>query len=77
MDDTFQFQTGMRVTCIDDQDVESLVQKNKFYVVRSVSHRGALVRVQGVPASLASNRFALVTSSPATPALELINASGE
>jgi hypothetical protein len=66
---------GMFVVCVDDENVESLVRKGQAYPVREVSHRGALVKLQGVAPSLASVRFEPVTSTP--PPMELVNASNQ
>ena len=49
---------GMMVVCTDNEHVEALLTKHKPYIVREVSHRGALLTVQGITATLASSRFA-------------------
>lgn len=64
---------GMTVVCQDDENVESLVKRDHLYVVREISHRGALIKLRGVDVSLASCRFTPVQSSP--PPMELADAS--
>lgn len=68
MKDQF-IQCGETVMCRDNQDVETLVKKNEFYLVKEVSHRGALLKVAGVPATLAATRFTPVRLIP--PAQEV------
>lgn len=63
-------QNGQTVVCTDNQNVETLVKQNQVYVVNQVSHRGALVKVEGVPALLAATRF-IPAIPPKTP-LEVV-----
>lgn len=70
------FESGMTVVCRDDQDAEKFVIKNQTYRVTEVNHRGALLKLRGVQISLASSRFAPVSSAPSNAA-ELANASGQ
>lgn len=70
------FKSGMIVVCTDDENVESLVQKHQTYIVAEVQHRGALIKVKGVRASLASTRFIPANDIPSTP-MELSNASNQ
>lgn len=72
MRDNTAFAVGMIVVCQDDENVEAMIQKNKVYTVNDVSHRGALLKLAGVPACLASSRFVPVTSTPPAPPMESI-----
>jgi hypothetical protein len=48
---------GMAVLCLDNTEVENVVTKNSLYIVKEVSHRGALIQVEGVNTMLAASRF--------------------
>lgn len=65
---------GMFVICLDDENIESIVNKTQSYFVCDISHRGALVKLQGVGPSLAAVRFVPLTSAPSNP-VEFANAS--
>ena len=67
------FTTGLTVFCLDNENVEGLVQKNVPYLVREVSHRGALIKVEGVSVLLASSRFVPANEVPSSP-IEVANA---
>jgi hypothetical protein len=49
--------TGMVVLCHDNGLVEAQLETGKQYVVSDVSHRGVLLKVEGVPQTFASTRF--------------------
>jgi hypothetical protein len=48
---------GMKLVCIDDTGLHGILRIGQSYQVKEVSHRGALIRVWGVPMLVASNRF--------------------
>lgn len=76
MDDSSLFRAGMAVVCLDNENIESLVKENDVCIVRDVSHRGVLIKIEGVPFSLASSRFVLATAPPSNP-MELRNANNQ
>lgn len=66
------FHSGMIVVCRDNENVESFIDKNEYYTVQEVSHRGALIKVEGISPSFASTRF--VPMKPMPPqTLEIFN----
>lgn len=62
---------GMSVVCLDDDSIETVVSKDRSYVVREVIERGALIKLQGVAMTLASTRFIALGS---LPPMEMTNA---
>jgi hypothetical protein len=66
---------GMRVVCVDNNDAEGIVLKFETYVVREVSHRGALVKLVGVHETLASNRFVPAGSPMSSGEMDVTYAS--
>lgn len=70
------FKSGMLVICTDNENIETVVSKDRAYQVRAVSHRGALLSLNGVAVTLASSRFAPATSVGSTP-VEMANASNQ
>jgi hypothetical protein len=69
----FIVQAGMMVVCQDNEQVETFIKKDHPYVVLAVSHRGALIKVEGVSPYLATSRFRLHPTSSGP--MELANAS--
>ena len=69
------FQPGTKVICIDNENMETMIQKNRRYVVKSSSHRGAFIRLQGIVAAFASSRFVIADESLPPSSMESIHAS--
>lgn len=74
MNQSFSLQSGMNVICVDDESIEKYVKRQIIYQVTEVSHRGLLIKLKGIPISLASSRFQSVKSNSSNP-MELIRES--